>query len=874
MKHNFLKSLRLYALVTLVLCGAGTAWGNEVTFTPSDFSGQGTSGSGSVVTATKDGVTFHCNKGYTDGTAHVRCYSGGTITISSTGKITAIQFSFTGNSNTGGLQKQYNSLSTSSWTANITGSQARITEIKVTYSGSTVSHTITAESNNTNYGTVSLSGTTITATPASGYRVSTASPYTVTNGTATVTQNGNVFSVSASSDCTVRINFEPIPTYTVTFDAGDGTFEGNNDFQNPSNTKEAGTYTLPSATKDGFTFNGWVTGNNQPITGSYTVSGNVDFTASYTRNYNSAIYTVSSTSAVTTSGTVPSGSSATFIQTYNTKCQMTGGNSMTLTLRGYQGKTVKRIVLSMKSNANSGAGWMYARAGTTTLAAIGSENNGVAYEDNQWHGKYENTYKDVEINMTNTTYGIEENENLVIYIKATANSLYCQSFTIYYDDASTDPYISANDVNISGDATSGNISYTIKNPVDGGTLSASTEVNWLTFGTMSTTVPFTCEVNTSDAARTATVTLTYTYGSNQSVRNNITVTQAGRDYAILPFNWTGGTSSALTALTGVSANGLGSDYASTNSPYLVKFDDTNDYIQVKTDRQPGIVTIGVKMIGGAITSKITVQGSADGENFTNVQELSISGLQNNVLTLQTTNTFASTDRYVRLLFTRGSNVGVGPITIAVGQIASFTLSQNCYDVVNNANIYYGTYSNPSAFVVPERLTVHTVSVANGVLAVADYTSGAIVPANTGVMVSSTTAGEKTVNLTTATATVNTEGNMLRPTGTGITSTQMAAANSGCKFYYLTMNGEQIGFYRRNDRGAEFDMLVANKAYLAVPENKTGNVKDFSFNDVVDGIKSVETTETESKAIYNLAGQRVSKMQKGIYIVNGKKVLVK
>ena len=40
------------------------------------------------------------------------------------------------------------------------------------------------------------------------------------------------------------------------------------------------------------------------------------------------------------------------------------------------------------------------------------------------------------------------------------------------------------------------------------------------------------------------------------------------------------------------------------------------------------------------------------------------------------------------------------------------------------------------------------------------------------------------------------------------------------------------------------------------------------------IKAVETTETESKAIYNLAGQRVSKMQKGIYIVNGKKVLVK
>ena len=41
------------------------------------------------------------------------------------------------------------------------------------------SYTITAQSNNTNYGTVSLSGTTITATPKTGYRVSTSSPFSI-----------------------------------------------------------------------------------------------------------------------------------------------------------------------------------------------------------------------------------------------------------------------------------------------------------------------------------------------------------------------------------------------------------------------------------------------------------------------------------------------------------------------------------------------------------------------------------------------------------------------------------------------------------------------------------------------------------------------
>ena len=205
--------------------------------------------------------------------------------------------------------------------------------------------------------------------------------------------------------------------------------------------------------------------------------------------------------------------------------------------------------------------------------------------------------------------------------------------------------------------------------------------------------------------------------------------------------------------------------------------------------------------------------------------------------------------------------------------AAFTLSENCYDLNNGTKTYYGTFSNSSAFVVPEGVTAHTVSVANGVLSVTDYEAGAVVPANTGVMVSSATAGEKTVNLTNENGSALTN-NMLKPTGAGITADAMAAANSGCKFYYLTMNGEQIGFYRRNDTGAKFDMPVANKAYLAVPEGQVGNIKDFSFNDIVDGIDAVETTETESNAIYNLAGQRVSKMQKGIYIVNGKKVLVK
>lgn len=86
----------------------------------------------------------------------------------------------------------------------------------------TADFTLTATSNNNAYGTVSTSDNVITATPATGYRVSTTTPYEVTSGSATVSQNGNEFTVTASSDCTVRINFEAIPTYAVTIVAPTG----------------------------------------------------------------------------------------------------------------------------------------------------------------------------------------------------------------------------------------------------------------------------------------------------------------------------------------------------------------------------------------------------------------------------------------------------------------------------------------------------------------------------------------------------------------------------------------------------------------------------------------------------------------------------
>lgn len=157
--------------------------------------------------------------------------------------------------------------------------------------------------------------------------------------------------------------------------------------------------------------------------------------------------------------------------------------------------------------------------------------------------------------------------------------------------------------------------------------------------------------------------------------NNETVFAAGKikkikfnynaaNYVTLPWSIDGtGGGSVFSSTPGLFASGLGSDYKSANSPYLTKFDDTGDYIQIKTDSQIGAVTIGVKMIGGASTSSIDVQGSADGTSFTSVQKLTISGTSSSTHTLTTTESFDEQYRYVKLLFTKGSNVGVGPIEV-------------------------------------------------------------------------------------------------------------------------------------------------------------------------------------------------------------------
>ena len=185
-------------------------------------------------------------------------------------------------------------------------------------------------------------------------------------------------------------------------------------------------------------------------------------------------------------------------------------------------------------------------------------------------------------------------------------------------------------------------------------------------------------------------------------------------------------------------------------------------------------------------------------------------------------------------------------------------------VAKSNDTYYATFSSACAceFVGAEVFTVNV----EGENIVLNEVASKQVPANTGVLVKSTANAVTVTRLESAPAIEGT--NLLKPASEQMTD--------GFKFYKLAYDNftekTGLGFYWGAAEGGAFT-VKPGLAYLAVPQAQAANVKGFSFDGTQTGINGVEAT-TAKGAIYNLNGQRVEKAQRGIYIQNGKKFIVK
>ena len=105
-----------------------------------------------------------------------------------------------------------------------------------------------------------------------------------------------------------------------------------------------------------------------------------------------------------------------------------------------------------------------------------------------------------------------------------------------------------------------------------------------------------------------------------------------------------------------------------------------------------------------------------------------------------------------------------------------------------------------------------------------------------------------------------------PAITGVNDLLGAATDTDAagKYILAKPEGKEEGFYK-----ATTGTIKAGKAYL----ESTSGVKAFIFaEDDATGIKDLKDLKDSNDLIYNLAGQRINKMQRGINIINGKKIL--
>lgn len=192
------------------------------------------------------------------------------------------------------------------------------------------------------------------------------------------------------------------------------------------------------------------------------------------------------------------------------------------------------------------------------------------------------------------------------------------------------------------------------------------------------------------------------------------------------------------------------------------------------------------------------------------------------------------------------------VTDFAGQPVNFAASTD--------NNNYATLNLPYASKLPEGVTAYKAGnvVDNDLNIIVYKNAGDVLPANTPVLLTATSAGEKTfAPAPYAAAEV-----------TGFQGTLSAKAVTATNTYILSKNGgETVKFFALDETN---NTINANKAYLVVP--KAGaQALNFNFGNIT-GIQNAAVEGVNANApLFDLSGRRVVKAVKGgIYIQNGKK----
>lgn len=186
--------------------------------------------------------------------------------------------------------------------------------------------------------------------------------------------------------------------------------------------------------------------------------------------------------------------------------------------------------------------------------------------------------------------------------------------------------------------------------------------------------------------------------------------------------------------------------------------------------------------------------------------------------------------------------------------------------------YFATFSSDKAVKFVDA-TVYAVGVNDNRLILTEVESKQV-PANTGVLLKSAST-EATYSVIGSAPAI--ENNLLCASVEEGQTTAADGTTEGYSFFKLSYNqageNEKLGFYWAKENGAPF-VSKAGLAYLAVKTADVAAVKGFSLIDMETGISKVSGSAAGNGVIYDLQGRRVEHAVRGLYIVNGRKVMVK
>ncbi len=189
------------------------------------------------------------------------------------------------------------------------------------------------------------------------------------------------------------------------------------------------------------------------------------------------------------------------------------------------------------------------------------------------------------------------------------------------------------------------------------------------------------------------------------------------------------------------------------------------------------------------------------------------------------------------------------------------------DVEGVSNL--ATFSAPFATVVPEGVTAYYVETTdrdNSTATMKAIEAGKAIPANAGVILTSTTGDEATMIPATTETAADLTGNKL---GNSAGADKTIAADDHA--YILSAVDGQTAFYK----GKVGTTLGMNKAYLTLDAAGTGEAISMNFGGNVTGINQIVNAEQNNAPVYDLTGRRVVRTVKGgLYIKGGNKFIAR